>query len=589
MIRTKALLFIAALLAGLPVIGGLPAPAGATHYRANQINWHTTATPGEVEFHLTGSWRMSAYSYESAPSAGDFHSTAQVGDVFSPTSLDFGDGSAFWDYWTVTAVDAANDVVSADAHVLHAYQGSGPWIASIDSCCRLSYPLHRNNGDGGVRVESLVNPAGTTASPVSLISPIVDCGLEAICSFSIPSTDSDGQGRRYRFATSAEAGGFSQPAGATLSSAGLYTWDTTGADLNSNGDSFFSTQVIIENLGTAGEIVATTPVDFFIRVTDSPNHAPGFDGGTPADATVIDVEGGQDVTFEVSASDPDAADTVSLAILGLPDDATFEPTPGNPATGTFFWSPMVSGSTILVLQAQDQNGLQALQRSITIQVSGGPPFFASPTPDDLSILTVPATGKLEFTVVGGDPDLHHTVTLGTLGLPPGATYHYIGAPGNPSTAKFTWTPSTAGDQTVTLTAHDPTGAFAPYRAITLRALKVATALSANAAVAKVVPRAPAVVNGQVVVYDVYFPYVAATLTHGSGAAAKPVVGRTVRFSAGDQAICQAVTRSDGVAVCQGAVASTQVAMVLANGYRAVFDGDGTFLSSATTAPLIKGP
>ena len=589
MTRTKALLFIAALLASLPAIAGPTLPAGASHYRANQINWHTTATPGEVEFHLTGSWRLSFYDYESAPFAGDWHSTPTVGDVFTPTYFDHGDGTTFDGYWTVTAVDSANDVVSAEAHTAHVYSGSGTWVASLDDCCRLSDPLHRNNPDGGVRVESLVNPAGTTASPVSLISPIVDCGKGAVCSFSVPSTDADGQARRYRFATSSEAGGFTQPSGASISPGGSYTWDTTGADLNPSGDSFFSTQVIIENLDTAGAVVATTPVDFFIRVTDSPNHAPEFDGATPADATVIDVEGGEDVTFEVSASDPDAGDTVSLSVLGLPTDATFEPTPGNPATGTFSWSPMVSGSTILVLQAQDQSGLQALQRSITIQVAGGPPFFASPTPADLSILTVPTTGKLEFTVVGGDPDLHHTVSLGTLGLPPGATYNYVGAPGNPSSAKFTWTPTAAGDQTLTLTAHDPTGAFAPYRTITLRALKVATSLTANAAVAKVVPRPPALVNGQVVVYDVYLPYLAATLEHGTGSAAKPVVGRTVRFSAGDQFICQAVTRSDGVAVCQGAVATTQAALLLANGYRAVFDGDGTFLSSSTTAPLVKGP
>ena len=589
MSRTKAVLFVVALLAGLPVVAGNPLPAGASHFRANQVNWHTTATPNEVEFHLSGSWRLSYYSYESAPFAGDWHDAPAVGDVFEPTYFEFGDGDYFDGYWTVTSVDEANDVVTAEAHADHLYSGSGPWTASLDDCCRLSSPLHRNNPDGGVRVESLVNPAGTTASPVSLISPIVDCGLESVCSFSIPATDGDGQARRFRFATSSEAGGFQQPDGATITPAGLYSWDTTGADLNTAGESFFSTQVIIENLDSAGAIVATTPVDFFIRVTDSPNHAPAFDGATPVDGTVVDIEGGQDVTFEVSASDPDTADTVSLAILGLPEDATFTPTPGNPATGTFSWSPMVSGSTILVLQAQDQNGLQALQRSVTVQVSGGPPFFAAPTPADLSVLTVPVMGRLEFTVVGGDPDVHHTVALGTLGLPPGATYNYVGAPGNPSTAKFTWTPTTAGDRTVTLTAHDPTGAFAPYRTITLRALKAATSLSANAAVAKVVPRPPALVNGQVVVYDVYLPYLAATLRHGSGASAKPVAGRTVRFSAGDQPICQAVTRSDGVAVCQGAVATTQVALLLANGYRAVFDGDGAFLSSSTTAPLVQGP
>ena len=329
--RTGAKVLVAfALLAGLtPAITALsavaPPPAAASHYRANQISWHSDGS-NTAEFHVTGSWRKTAY----------FGGTPTMGATFFPTRVNFGDGSSVSPPFEVTSWDMANDVVSGEAHVDHTYTTSGPYTAFLADCCRISPPAHRNNPDGDVRLESLVDFAGTTASPVSQISPIVDCGLNSMCRFQVPSTDADGQARRFRFATGSEAGfGFDQPAGATINAtSGQYSWDTTGANLNSNGQSYFSTQVIIENV-VGQQVVATTPVDFFIRVTESPNHPPDWDAPTPADATRLTVAPGQTTTFNVAAADPDAADTVTLSLLGLPQDAAFTAAPGNPATGTF--------------------------------------------------------------------------------------------------------------------------------------------------------------------------------------------------------------------------------------------------------------
>lgn len=566
-----------ALLAGLPIAAAVtPLPAGATHFRANQINWHTTATPGEVEFHLTGSWRMSAYSYESAAGASDWHDQPVVGDVFQPVGLDLGDGTFDSSYWLVTAVDVSNDVVSAEAHVSHTYSGTGPWTAAIDSCCRISPPTHRNNPDGGLRVASLVNPAGTSASPVSQISPIVDCGIETLCVFQVPSTDADGQERRFRFAASSEAGwGFVQPPGAAIdSTSGQYSWDTTGASLNTGGDSFFSTQVIIENVVNQ-TVVATTPVDFFIRVTDSPNRPPAFDAPTPADGTILGVTAGEPVTFDVSASDPDSSDTVTLSIIGIPSDATFIPTPGNPATGTFTW-PAASGERILTLLAQDQSGLGALQRSITI-VPDGPPEFVAPTPADGSVFGVLATQRLEFTVKAQDPD-GDTVRLATLGLPPGATYTYKGSPGNPSSAVFSWAPGVVGEHLLVLSAYTDNGEAGLTRALTMRSVHAPAVLTVNPAVVRLSTNPVTVTSNGVVNNDVYVLFASAYLQAGPGNPhpGQGIATRTVRFFAGSTFLCEGISRSDGLAFCQGNLASRHLETAIRGGYRATFAGDSTW-------------
>jgi hypothetical protein len=368
---TLACLLVAAvMLAALGVTGGVAPPAGATHFRANQITWERTG-PTTAEFHLTGSWRMSFFFW-SAPSPGA---------TFSPACIDFGDGSGQeCPTFTVTSADAANDVVSGEATVSHTYATTGPFVASMANCCRLSGPQHVNNPDGSVRFEALVDLAATSASPVSLVSPIVDCPVDAVCQFTVPAHDPDGQALRWRLATDVEAGGFSggfaQPgpphatnAAAVDPASGLYSWDTTGATLNtSGGDTFYSTQVVVENVVGSG-VVSRIPVDFFIRLSTSPNQAPVFTSPTPADGTVINASVGAPVTFGTAATDPDSGDTVTLAVLGAPAGATHTTTPANPATGSFSWTPSATGTVLLTLTARDQHGLGATQRSVTIVVS----------------------------------------------------------------------------------------------------------------------------------------------------------------------------------------------------------------------------
>lgn len=379
--RTVALGAVMALLASLLGVVVTTTPVSASHGRANQLTWHQ-GSGNTVEFHYASSWRCSFF-FDC--------STVNVGDTFFPGTLSFGDGDFVSVEAEVTSVDPTNDVVSGEFHVEHTYASTGPFTAFTDDCCRLgSSGGHINNPSGSYRTETLVDLAGTSASPVSSLAPIVDCPLDAVCSFAVPAFDPDGGTMRWRFATPAESDLANQPGAPNAPNdasidptTGVYTWDTTGATLSGfGGSTFYSTAIMIENLDSTGALVAKTPVDFFIRLgSNSTNQQPQFTSPTPADGTVLDVTLGSPVTFDVAAMDPDAADQVTLAMLGKPPAATYNTTPGNPASGTFSWTPTALGQSILTLVAQDPQGLGATPRSVIINVTDAGPVNVPPVVD----------------------------------------------------------------------------------------------------------------------------------------------------------------------------------------------------------------
>lgn len=336
----------------------------ATHYRATQLIW-TKVGLDEVEFTANIGVRRSYYG------------SPDVGSNIDADPIQFGDGSSSDSTFKVIYIDAVNDWLVAEKIVRHTFSETKAYTASIATCCRLSAPLHINNPDASNRVETLVNFGKTSASPVSLISPIIDCRRNAVCTFRVPAIDPDNQSLRFRFATGNEATGgtFIQPGPpyatniATIdATTGAYVWDTTGASLSTSGDTYYSTQIVIENLD-GSEVVSTTAVDFFIRLSDNvSNQPPEFHAPTPEDGTILNFPLGVPILLPVEAHDHDAGDSVTLGMLGKPADATFNTTSGNPAKGVFSWTPTTMGSVILTLTAQDQSGLGATQRSITINV-----------------------------------------------------------------------------------------------------------------------------------------------------------------------------------------------------------------------------
>jgi hypothetical protein len=451
--RALAFLLLAALATTMLVLGQTARPVAASHYRATQVTWQRISG-NEVDFHATASWRCTYFFPGGTCSAN-------VGDTFFADSVDFGDGEFSSGEWTVTAVDVVNDVISGELEEHHLYASAGPFTAAIETCCRLSsFNGHINNGDGGLRTETIVDLNATSANPISSVAPIVDCAINAVCSFVVPAFDPDGQALRWRLSTSAEAAGsfgsFVQPGPAAAPNAasiaattGLYTWDTTGATLAPSGSTFYSTQVMVENV-VGGVVVTKTPVDFFIRLgSNTSNQAPAFQAPTPADGTTLNASVGSPVDFSVTAADPDATDVVTLNVLGLPTGATFTTSPANPANGAFTWTPTATGTFILTLLAQDNQGLGATPRSVTIAVGASDP---APTVD-----AGPAVNGVEGSAVAldgtatdnGPITTEWTSTLGP-GVDTGATCTFA----DPGAVDTTITCTDDGTYTLTLTADD---------------------------------------------------------------------------------------------------------------------------------------
>ena len=98
-----------------------------------------------------------------------------------------------------------------------------------------------------------------------------------------------------------------------------------------------------------------------------------FVAPTPADGSVITGNVGAPLSFGVAATDPDTGDTVTLGMLGQPAGSSFSPTAGNPASGTFSWTPTAPGDYLITLTATDQTGLGAVPRGIILRIGTAPP------------------------------------------------------------------------------------------------------------------------------------------------------------------------------------------------------------------------
>jgi hypothetical protein len=359
-----------------PGPGGVKAAAPETHDRLGQLNWETAGFNTARITAIAGSRR----DYPGFPSPPN------VGDVVPFASITFGDGfqSANQNF-TCIFVDIPNNWVLLQKVETHTYSGSGPYTAAFSNCCRLSPPTHINNGDQNFRAETIINFAFTTANPISSLPAIIDCPREGICSFQVPATDPDNQLMKYRMATTSEAGDaqFVQPGppqapnAATIDrDTGLYRWDTHGAQLNGSGDTFYSTQVMIENVDFTGRVLTKTPLDFFIRLIPITNHPPVFIyPPTPPDNTLFTIVEGNHLNFTVRARDEDPGDIVTLNVIGLPSGATFPiPPPAPVVDGVFDWTPTgaQAGSYVLNFTATDQSSASAFT-SVRINVVANTP------------------------------------------------------------------------------------------------------------------------------------------------------------------------------------------------------------------------
>jgi len=366
-------------------------PAEASHFRAGTLMWED-AGGNDVNFKMTSAWRKTFFD-SSCPGG-----TCEIGETFSPGSLSTGAGSITLNF-LITALyedgdwifGEAYDGVTTDTLIPESYGGSGNQTASFSSCCRLGGGAgHINNPAGDYLIGSTVNVGSGNSSPVASMPPVVGCPINALCQFTIPGSDPDGDDIRYRMAAGAEWSSLTQPAGATIDpDSGVYNWDTTGA-VTDDPDTYYSTQVIVEDLDATGDVISKIPVDFFIKLIEGPpNPAPTWISPTPPCGSMITADVGVELAFSIGASDDATAD-VSIQAIGFPVGATSDPVwpaIGNPTLANISWTPTSAdvGLTPVTFTATDSQFGQSLC-ALTFNVPAG-----DTTPPTTTLTTTPGS------------------------------------------------------------------------------------------------------------------------------------------------------------------------------------------------------
>ena len=175
---------------------------------------------------------------------------------------------------------------------------------------------------------------------------------------------------------------------------------------------------------------------------NGPNYPPVLD---PIGAQSIDE--GSELSFVVSATDPNVGDILTYSATNLPHNADF-----NPDTQTFTWTPSFSQADTYenVHFAVEDDELASDSEDITITVNDVPPSLSvlgfisilpngennPPVLDPIGPQSTDENVELSFVVSATDPDPGETATLvySATNLPDGADF-------DPDTHTFTWTPS----------------------------------------------------------------------------------------------------------------------------------------------------
>lgn len=436
-----------------------------SHFRFGHLSYVKTGA-SSASFTLKSAFRRDAYVCRSAPAGTVVACTGPGGragpgdyilETIGTTGLNFGDGTSTSTLlFRVDAIDVAGNWLlgralhpgTTNTVISKTYASAGTFIANVDDCCRITALVNASNAQ--YRVQTLVDfTKSNVDSPQSSMPAVVDCPVSALCTFTVPAADSDATDLSFRLSTFAESGIPAQPAGAAISTAGVYSWNTTG---RGPAGTLYATQVMIEEK-SGSTLVSRSAVDFIIRLVSG--TPPVFDvPPTPASGSTIAATAGSLASFTVQASDPDTGQAVTVGHLGLPSGATLNcaTSPTNPRTCTFNWTPTAGqgGNHIVTFTAQDPTGLNASPHAITLNVATNRP----PSVDAGSGGSGDEGSAISLLATVSDPDGDAVTTTWTYaagaGVDTGATCTF----GDASAVDTTITCTDDGSYTVTVSGSD---------------------------------------------------------------------------------------------------------------------------------------
>ncbi|HEY2840346.1 MAG TPA: putative Ig domain-containing protein [Pirellulales bacterium] len=296
--------------------------------------------------------------------------------------------------------------------LMYSLADSAPAGATIDPTTGLiTWQTAPDTAPGAYPITvTVIDPGGLSASQVMNVivnaPPIIDAistqivDERTLLSFQIPATDQDAL--TYQLIGNV-------PAGATVNSAGLFTWQPTEAQ----GGVIYNFTVQVTD---TGGLSVTQPFQVTVNKVDSP---PVID---PISA--INVIRGQTVNFVANGADTDlpfAGITYSLD-PGAPDGATIDPT-----TGAFNWQVPANyalGTTTITVRVTDisTNAFSAATQ-VQIVVGDVPPPVVTPPVVTPPVATPPKSTPPDDGAPGGVDDS----ILDDLGGNPGLVAALIGS------------------------------------------------------------------------------------------------------------------------------------------------------------------
>ena len=239
------------------------------------------------------------------------------------------------------------------------------------------------------------------------------------------------------------------PSGATITSAGVFTWTPTESQ---DGDHTITVQVTDGSLTDSETLTVTV---------NEVNVAPVLNA--IGDQTVNELV---ELTFTATASDTDVVDNL-VNTLTFSFDGTFPPGAAITSAGVFTWTPteLQDGDHTITVQVTD--GSLTDSETLTVTVNE---VNVAPVLNTIGDQTVNEFVELTFTATASDDDSLTFLLDGT--FPSGATITSAGV--------FTWTPTESqdGDHTITVQVTDGSLTDSETLTVTVNEVNVAPVLNA---------------------------------------------------------------------------------------------------------------
>jgi len=324
--------------------------AEASHFRYGNIKYtipDPVSAPLTVRFEVVTAWRA----------------------AFTDTSnLNFGDGTSNG-LAQGPLIGSGFDTAGEEYRVFrytatHTYPGAGQYVASFDSCCRISTLTNGADEDFLVQAKVDLTP-GNTGNPASVVPAIVQMQIGGIRTIQIPAVDPDQTPVTCRFATPAETGSTGTAMPPTIPANGVaptltasasppgctLTWNTTGALATEK----YTMQVWLESANSQNGNISASVLDFIVEMVQSP---PPTCTGTGS--FTVDMGQTLNTVFTGTNSGGGTLKMTSIGSVGLlnPISGTSKP---SPFLTNFTWSPSLG---------DDGTGILAVLYTNALNISG---------------------------------------------------------------------------------------------------------------------------------------------------------------------------------------------------------------------------